>query len=255
MALYRRSAFLQDKLDYRQGYFVPAGHDGWLAERAAREASSLRLIAANRRFLNVLCALPFVRLMAVSGSLAHMNASRDADLDLFVVTRGAHVWTVTAAIVGLSKLLGYRKMICANFVVADTDMAVAPEDEFSANQIVHLRPIVGAESYRDFLDANRFVRATYPNFDPREKRVLPFSPSPWSARIKRALEIALALPARAIEPVIRAPYGWYLRRKVRSWASPDQVRLTKTQLKLHGNSHRQAIAEKFQDALRRAEGD
>lgn len=254
MFLYRQSAFLQSRLSYRDGFFVPKGQDRWIRERAAREANSLSLIAAHRRFLNILCALPFVRLIAVSGSLAHLNAQRDADLDLFVITRGARVWTVTAAIVLLSKLLGVRKTVCANFVVADTDMAVTSQDEFSANQIVHLRPITGADAYRQFLDANPFVAATYPNFDVRERRPLPFTPSPWASRIKRMLDVLLFVPAGAIEAAIRLPYRWYLRRKVRRWASPEHVRLTKTQLKLHGNSHRQAIAERFTTELRKVQG-
>ena len=249
MALFRSSAFLQARLDYRRGLFVPAGRAGWIEERSAREARSLALIAAHRRFLNVLCAIPFVRLMAVSGSLAHLNATRDADLDLFVITAGPRVWSVTATIVVAAKLMGCRKTVCANFVVADSDLAIEPPDEFSANQIIHLRPIAGAGAYREFLDANPFVRATYPNFDPREKRAWPFQPSRWAARVKRALEIALAIPSGLIEAACRGAYGWYLRRKIRRWRSPDQVRLTPTQMKLHGNSHRQDIAHKFEQAL------
>lgn len=251
MSLYRQSGFLQRRIEYRQGVFVLVGHDDWIEERAGREARSLRLIASHRRFLNVLCAMPFIRLLAISGSLAHMNASRDADLDLFVITRGPRVWTVTAMIVGLSKLMGFRRSVCANFVVSDTDMTIAPQDEFSANQIVHLRPVLGADTYRAFLDANPFVRATYPNFDPRERRVFPFTASPRCASIKRVLETMLSPVSGLLEAAIRGPYGWYLRRKVRRWASPDQVRLTPTQLKLHGNSHRHAIQAEFDRACER----
>jgi hypothetical protein len=253
VALYRRSAFLQQRLGYRLGLFVPVGCEAWVAERADREARSLRLIEANRGLLDLLCAIPFVRLMAVSGSLAHLNATRDADLDLFIVTKGRRVWSVTTAIVVLSKLMGRRKVACANYVVSDTDMAIEPQDEFSANQTIHLRPITGADAYREFLDANPFVRAMYPNFDPREKRTWPFTPAPWTGRVRRALELAFAISSAPIEATCRVVYGWYLRRKLRGWASPDQVRLTKTQMKLHGNSHRDVIAQRFDSAVRRAE--
>ncbi len=253
MALYRSSRFLRDRLDYRAGFFVPAGRAEWIAERAKREARSRDLITAHRRFLNVLCAMPFVRLTAVSGSLAHLNATRGADLDLFVITKGPRVWSVTAAIVVLAKLMGCRATVCANFVIAGSDLAIEPQDEFSANQIIHLRPVAGVDAYREFLEANPFVRRTYPNFDPREKRAWPFMPSPWAARIKRALESTLAVPSGAIEAVCRVAYGRYLRRKVRRWRSPDQVKLTPTQLKLHGNSHRLDIMRRFEQALRDAQ--
>jgi hypothetical protein len=245
MALYRQSAFLQRRLTYRMGFFVPVGREDWVEERADREARSRRLVEANRGLLNVLCAIPFVRLMAVSGSLAHLNATDDADLDLFIITKGSRVWSVTTAIVVLSKLMGRRRIACANYVVSDADMAIEARDEFSANQILHLRPIIGADTYREFLAANPFVRETYQNFDPREKQPWPFTPAPWAARVKRALEVALAGPSSAIELMCCGAYGWHLRRKLRSWPSPDQVRLTKTQMKLHGNSHREVIARRF----------
>jgi len=250
MALYRQSGFLQKRLDYRRGYFVPAGRGEWVVERADREARSRRFIDANRRVLNVLCAIPFVRLLAISGSLAHLNAPRDADLDLFVITRGQRAWSVSAAIVVLSKLMGCRAIVCANFVVTDTDMSIEPRDEFSANQTIHLRPVIGADAYREFLDANPFVRTVYPNADSCEQPLWPFTPSLWAARIKRVLETALVIPSRTIEAICRGAYGWHLRRKVQNWASPDQVRLTRTQLKLHGNSHRQAIRKRFDTAVR-----
>ena len=249
MSLYRASAFLQERVDYRFGFFMPAGRTSWLDERAVRQARSVWLIDAHRRFLNVLCALPFVRLVAVSGSLAHLNATTDADLDLFIITAGARVWSVTTAIVVLAKLMGCRKAVCANFVVSDRDLSIAPADEFSANQLIHLRPVAGGDAYQQLLDANPFVSDTYPNFDPQETRPWPFMPSPRAAVIKHVLETVLAIPSGAIEAVCRAAYGWYLRRKVRTWASPEQVRLTKTQLKLHGNSHRRAIEERYAQAL------
>lgn len=227
---------------------MPAGQSAWVAERALREGRSLRMIARRARFLNALCAMPFIRLVAVSGSLAHLNATDDADLDLFIITKGPRVWSVTAATVVLAKLMRCRQAVCANFVVSDEDLVIQPQDEFSANQILHLRPVIGADAYREFLDANPFVRAMYPNFDPRERSAWPFTPSPWAARVKRVLEFVCSLPSHAFEASCRVTYGWYLRRKVRTWASPEQVRLTRTQLKLHGHSHRQAIQRRFAEA-------
>lgn len=250
--LYRSSQFLQDRLDHRRGYFLPVGCDDWIAERSVREVRSLRFIHRHERFLDALCALPGISLLSVSGSLAHLNATADADLDLFIVTKGARVWSVTLAVVVLAKLMRVRKSVCANFVVADTDLAVEPQDEFCANQIIHLRPITGSDTYRRFLEANPFVRAIYPNFDPREKTRWPFRPAAWTPRVKRALELTLAIPSGVIEWTCRLTYGWYLRRRVKRWASPDQVRLTRTQLKLHGNSHRRAIHDQLSDAVRRA---
>ena len=37
-------------------------------------------------------------MVALSGSIAHCNLDRGGDLDLFIVTHGHHVWSVTVAV-------------------------------------------------------------------------------------------------------------------------------------------------------------
>ena len=44
-------------------------------------------------------------------------------------------------------------------------MAIAPQDLFSANQIIHLRPITGHRMFERFVTQNGFVRGFYPNFE------------------------------------------------------------------------------------------
>ena len=47
-------------------------------------------------------------MVALSGSLAHLNLQEGGDLDLFVVTRGRHAWTVCVALIVLARLMGRR---------------------------------------------------------------------------------------------------------------------------------------------------
>ena len=161
---YAGSAALQALVAYRDGFFFPASRPGLPEERAQREARSRQFLRHHRLVLTLICALPWVRLVALSGSIAHLNLEGDGDLDLFVVTRGRQVWSTTVAIVLLAKLLRRRRAICANFVLADTHLAIEPADLFTASQIIHLKPLVGDEVFARFLAANPFVGSFYPNF-------------------------------------------------------------------------------------------
>jgi hypothetical protein len=129
------------------------------ARSAGAGASSTSTTACSR----LLCALPFTRLVALSGSMAHLNLEPDGDLDLFIVTRGRRVWTVTVAVILLTKLLRRRRVVCANFVLADSHLALEPQDLFTANQVLHLKPVIGEEWLDAFLAANPFVTRLYPN--------------------------------------------------------------------------------------------
>lgn len=247
LAVFEGSELLRDIIEYRDGFFFPAGRGDLVAERRRREARSDAFLAEHQLALRLICALPFTRLVALSGSIAHRNLEPGGDLDLFIVTRGSRVWTVTLMLLVLTRLLRRRRTICANFVLADSRLTVDQQDLFTANQVIHLQPLIGAELIDRFRAANPFVRACYPNSATRA----PVKP-PVDLRVrglafvKRALEAVLSLPSPLIERLCRRTYAWHLRRRAASWRSPEQVRLQSDYLKLHTRSHRHSVLDRFQ---------
>jgi hypothetical protein len=253
LAVYDGSELLQAIVDYRDGFFFPVGREDLIAERRRREARSRAFLDRHARLLRLLCALPYTRLVALSGSIAHFNLEDDGDLDLFIVTRGRRVWTVTVAMLLLTKLLRQRRVVCANFVLADSHLRLEPQDLFTANQVIHLKPLIGEELLADFLAENPFINRFYPNGIVRRRQV-PLVPvrSRLLDRVKAALEIALELPAPLVEAVCRRLYAWHLGRRAGSWRSPEQVQLRSDYLKLHTQSHRQSVLERFDVAVDQA---
>ena len=258
LAVYDGSARLQTIVHHRDGFFFPAGRADLIAERRRREARSRRFLQHHDALLRLLCAIPFTRLVALSGSVAHLNLEPDGDLDLFIVTRGRRVWTVMVAVLLLTRLLRRRRVICANFVIADSHLVLEPQDLFTANQLLHLKPLIGADVLDVFLAANPFVTRFYPNAGAHrpEPSVLEGSTRGFFG-IKSLLELALRAPSPIIEAGCRRLYAWHLRRRASSWRSPDQVRLQSDYLKLHTRSHRHSVMDRFDtavaDAAQRAE--
>jgi hypothetical protein len=252
LAVYEGSELLRDILEYRDGFFFPMGRGDLVAERRRREARSDAFLAHHRLALRLICALPFTRLVALSGSIAHRNLEANGDLDLFIVTRGPRVWTVTVMLLVLTRLLGRRRTICANFILADSHLAVDQRDLFTANQVIHLQPLVGDEAIDQFRAANPFVARCYPNSGPRQRQApLVDVRSRPLAFVRRVLEAALSLPSPIVEALCRRAYAWHLRRRAGSWRSPDQVRLQSDYLKLHTRSHRHAVMDRFQATVDR----
>ena len=243
----RQSDFLQSAIERRDGLYFPAGRADLVRTRARREALSRDLLDRDRRILSLIARLPFVRMVALSGSLAHLNAEGSADLDLFVITAPHRVWSVTVATLVITKLLGCRKHVCLNYVVSEHALEIAPRDLFSANQIIHLRPMAGHDVFERFVKSNPFVRDFYPNFQGYggQARPKPQVPSPQFL-IERLLSLG---PAQAGERIARWLYGWHLGRKAALWESRDQVRLERECLKLHTSSHREATMRKFEAAV------
>jgi len=200
--------------------------------------------------LSLVCLIPYVRLAALSGSIAHLNLEGSGDLDLFIVTRGRRVWSVTVAVVVLAKLMRRRSIVCANYVVADSRLTLDEQDLFTASQIVHLKPLVGRDVFRAFVASNPFVARFYPNFHEAGSPALPFHRSKIFDRVTRSVETVLAWPWDGLEALCRVAYRSYLRRRSASWESPEQVRLEDDCLKLHTKSHRKTVMERFERVVK-----
>lgn len=249
MEWYAASDRLQAAVDMSDGYFFPRGRRELVEIRHARERVSRSLLDELRTPLSLVLRMPFVRMVALSGSLAHRNADQGADLDLFIVTSANRTWSVVVTLIVLARLLGWRRRLCLNYAVSERALAIEPRDLFSANQIVHLRPLCGLDTYERFLAANPFVREHYPNFRPCPGPSV--APAGATARI---LERLLSLTVAPLyERCCRFVYSRHLRRRAASWQSREHVRLDPECLKLHTSSHRRRVMDRFEIALAEAE--
>lgn len=254
MTIFDASAQLKSIVAYRDGFFFPVGRADLVAERLRREARSREFLHRQARLLRWLCAVPFTRMIALSGSLAHLNLEDGGDLDLFIVTRGKSVWAVTVAIILLTRAAGVRRLVCANFVMSDEHLGIDQQDLFTANQVLHLKPIIGDEVFEGFLAANPFVHRFYPN----RRRHAPAGFGIVQGRglqaLKRTIERVAAPALPAVESLCRHLYAWHLRRRSRAWRSPEQVQLRPDYLKLHTQSHRKAVLARFDERVDEALG-
>jgi hypothetical protein len=249
LATYERSAALKRVIDHSDGWFFPRDRAALVAERRRREARSRVFLHRHRTLLSLVCALPYVKMAALSGSIAHLNLEGDGDLDLFIITTGRHVWSVTVGVVLLAKLLRRRRTVCANFVISDAALSLDQQDLFTASQIIHLKPLVGGDVYRRFVAANPFVTRFYPNFHAAHSRGLAAPVNRTRDYLKACVEYVCWKPSAAVEWICRRAYSAYLMRRSATWRSPEQVKLEPECLKLHTQSHRQSVLSRFEAAM------
>lgn len=248
------SPWLGAAVTSRGGFVYPAGRHDLPGIRRRREAITLPRLRGDAAAIAFVASLPFVRAVAISGSLAHLNADDGAaagDLDLFVVTAPGRVWMVTVVALAVARLRGWRRRLCLNYVVSERTLAVPSTDLFTANQIVHLKPLSGEATYRRFLGANPFVGAHYPNFVPRALEPAPVA----GGGAGTALRVCLTLVAPLLERVARGLYRWHLHRRSSRWITRDGVRLDTDCLKLHTSSHRDTVLQRYAEALVSARAD
>ena len=240
------------RLVRRDGYLCRAGREGLADVRRQRyEIASGRWPAA-RRFGRWLARVPFVRMVAVCGSLAVENSSREGDVDLFLVTVPGRLWLVHTAAMILKRcarpFLGVE--LCPNYFLTTDTLEVAVRDLYTAREIVQAVPLWGDGVYHAFLDANRWIEDFFPQARLEDRRR--FLETPPRRRLAGLGEALLGgkighLLDRFAHGCLLRYYGWRLRhhgwtrRDIEGAYSPDrQVVVT--------GGFSGAVAERFFEA-------
>ena len=87
------------RIEQVEDLFALFGRTEIAAHRRRRELISARLWPVAIRYGRRIAGMPFVSMVAISGSLAVDAAEPDADIDFFVVTEDARLWTTRAMII------------------------------------------------------------------------------------------------------------------------------------------------------------
>lgn len=148
----------QGWLVHKSGYFALAGRDELIPLRERREAVARVKWQRAHRYARWLATLPFVRMIAITGTLAVNNAEHKDDIDVFVVTGPDRLWLCRAlviAVVRLARLGGDE--LCPNYFVSDRQLMFHDHNYFSAREVAQMVPLYGTATYDSVRASNAWV--------------------------------------------------------------------------------------------------
>jgi hypothetical protein len=202
------AAALEVARDFVSGvdsYHALAGREALVETRARRAEASRTLMRRANSYGRLIARVPFVRMVAVTGSLAVDNAEDGDDVDYLIVTAPGRVWlarALTMAVVRLAALRGLT--LCPNYLLAETALALPERDPYTARELLQMRPIAGYAVYSRMLAANAWCTDLLPNWQPDAAQ-----PDERPGLLKRLGEAALG--GRLGDALER----WFLHRKGR----------------------------------------
>lgn len=150
----------------RDGYFFLKGRDAIVDIRREREVVSAKPLERAMFYGRIVGGMPFVRMVAITGSLAMRNLSKNADMDFMLVASRGRVWTARAfaLLVGrLARLFG--DVLCPNVIVAESALEWDVKNLYAAREFAQMIPVIGLDFYGRLMQANVWVRDFFPNFD------------------------------------------------------------------------------------------
>ena len=114
----------------------------------------------------ILIRFPYVRGVAISGSLSKNFADEFADIDLFIITAKNRLWiarTIMHCFKKLTFLVKREHYFCMNYYIDMQQLEIAEKNIYTAIEICTLIPLQGDIEFEKFYAANAWTRDYLPN--------------------------------------------------------------------------------------------
>lgn len=147
-----------------ENYYILPGRESIVATRVERSKIAKKLWLKAITYTSIISKLPFVRMVAITGSLAVSNPDKGDDIDLFVVTEANRLWISRLSIIlikKLAKLLGID--LCPNFLITEQELLFRDQTIYTARELLQMVPLTGKTVYAKIYQINAWVKEFFPN--------------------------------------------------------------------------------------------
>lgn len=228
------------KIIVKSGRYTLEEYSMYYRKYVARVGYSKIKFSKLKIYVKILSMFSQIKLVGVSGSLAMMNADRNEDMDIFIITAKQRLWTgrfialLIAQLMGLRRRRGVEKAkdkVCLNLFFDSADLKVPKRKrtEYVAHEVLQMKPLVVKENmYGKFLQQNNWVFDIFPNaFD-----ILGYSKKYWILK-KEKKNSFMRLIGNFFEVVLKTLQKYYIRRHQTTelitqnqlWFFPDDFEL------------------------------
>lgn len=156
----------QGVLSHSSNFYCLSGKEVQIERRLASKARNQGLLNKAHKVARVLGRVPFIRAFGISGSLSKDGASKDADIDFFIITATGKVWLVKGILKVYKKLFlrNRHQYLCTNYLVSESALELEEKNLFQATELATLLPLYGNDVLEKFFEANKWVLDFFPNW-------------------------------------------------------------------------------------------
>ena len=229
-------------------YTLLVGRENIVKTRVLREKVAARLWPAALRYGKLIAGLPFVRMVAVTGSLAMNNVDENGDIDYLIVTANGRLWLCRLLVLGVVWLAARERVsLCPNYLITERALEISNHSLYAAHEFAQMVPVAGLEVYLQMRQKNPWVNDYLPNATGAPGR------GNWQAENEKT-----SLLRRLSEKILLTPAGtrveaWEMRRKVRKLSlenndNPETL-FNADICKGHSNRHGQRTEKNLNERL------
>lgn len=194
---------------HNEGYFTLPGRRDIIRTRQQRRNNACHLWSKAHRYATLIAHIPYVRMVAVTGTLAVENVKASDDIDYLIITAPGRLWLCRALVIGLvrwARLVGDE--LCPNYFLTERMLEIPVRNLFTARELAQMVPLYGPATYTQFRQANNWTRAFFPNAD-----------SPPTNELLREVAGPFKAFKYILEKMLSGPWGdglerWEMQRKI-----------------------------------------
>jgi predicted nucleotidyltransferase len=229
---------------YCEPYYGLGGREQNFAIRQRRSQHARTLWQAAQHYGSLMGQMPFVRMVAVTGSLAVDNAPKTGDIDYLVVTAPNRLWLARLLIVVLVRFAQQRGFtLCPNYLISENTLHFEQHNLYTAREIVQMIPVSNLATYVRLREANGWTDDYFPN-----------AASAPAAPHASHSQVSYQQGWRLLEILFSTPLGtwidhWEMRRKMRklqACQNLSEAQFSKDWCKGHFEGHQHRILKAYQ---------
>lgn len=133
-------------------------------DRRVKELEAQNYFEKLPRYVRLIRRFPFVKGIAISGSLSKNVMYKDGDVDYFIITSENRLWLCRTLLILYKKtvLLNSRKFFCLNYFVDEKNLKIPDENLFTAVEIAYLLPVYNVAIFDQLKAENGWIQKFIP---------------------------------------------------------------------------------------------
>lgn len=238
----------EGQIESRMGFYFLPGRAKLVTERMRAYAIYLDRIQKTSRFILILRCIPFIRGIAVSGSLAGMYAGDESDIDFLVITKKGRIWLARLFLSFITQVLGIRrygkhisKRICLNHYIVEDYVLPSDHNVYTALEYASLLVLLNPEVFGRFLQ-NQIWLSNFLANPPQNLSV-----SIYTRRASRYFQPSLEFLINILGGFIWEKLArYYQKRRIKTG---DTVFVSDKELSFHPDSKGQKLLHLFKEKV------
>ena len=260
--LLENSSELNKLISQKNGFYFLKNRQAIIKERIERHKIADRKWKKAKRAIKLFQLIPFIKMIAVSGSLAMNNTRENSDIDLLIVTKAGRIWTCRGLITVFSHLMGKRRhgaltkdRFCLNHYLTEKSLKIPYKSLYNAQTYVHLVPFwqIKNNLYKKFQKANQWINE-YLTFYPiiQKGYLKEIKPNIFFKDLRELKEFIFdGIIGNFIEFILKKIQQARIKKDPLTYQSGGRVVLSNHQLEFHPNSPEKWILEKYNQKMKK----